>query len=284
MASSTDEDSFEVYTGRESTPPSASPNNKELLVDAFIGGYVGQYEEMQETLLRKRGHSEVLMVAMEKFATLGFADTRLETIARESGMSKRMIHYHFGDKRGLYQRTLELAIALLRPTRKQIQSDSAVVVDGVRTIVEAVFNCYVEHPNAVKLLLIESMQSHGRTPESKLMNDKSAVILELDKLLMRGQDIGAFRPGISAQDVFVLIASLAVFRISNTSIMNTLYSIDMTDEENTEGMKRMAIEATVAFLTSNIKSSDAVSYLTTSTNEDEEDTDASYEITDALFD
>ena len=40
---------------------------------------------------------EVIAVAITQFSTDGFDGTKLEDISRASGMSKRMIHYHFGD-------------------------------------------------------------------------------------------------------------------------------------------------------------------------------------------
>ena len=55
----------------------------------------------------------VVDVAIKHFSRSGFAETKLETIAQESGMSKRMIHYHFGDKRGLYVAALRHALGQL---------------------------------------------------------------------------------------------------------------------------------------------------------------------------
>ena len=42
---------------------------------------------------------EVIGIAIAQFATDGYDGTKIENISRESGMSKRMIHDHFGDKR-----------------------------------------------------------------------------------------------------------------------------------------------------------------------------------------
>ena len=44
----------------------------------------------------------VIDVAIAQFSEHGYADTKLETVSKLSGMSKRMIHYYFGDKKGLY--------------------------------------------------------------------------------------------------------------------------------------------------------------------------------------
>ena len=55
-------------------------------------------------------------IALIHFAQEGYAATKLDMIAREAGMSKRMLHYHFGDKRELYRRALNRAAwSFIRP-------------------------------------------------------------------------------------------------------------------------------------------------------------------------
>lgn len=227
----------------------------------------------------------VLQIALLKFAELGFNDARLETIAKESGMSKRMIHYHFGDKKGLYQRCLVLAINRLRPTMEEMALDSDVPVEGVKKIVEAVFSRYVAHPEAIRLLAVENLMQYANLVEAQPIVDQSSITLQLDKLLMLGQDAGAFRPGISAQDVFTLIASLAIFRITVRNTTINLYNIDMMDENNTQGMARMAVDAVLAFLTSHLKTGDQISYLCPMTASEalEVEEDSTYEISPDMF-
>ena len=228
----------------------------------------------------------VLDVALKHFAELGFAEARLEAIAQESGMSKRMIHYHFGDKKGLYLSCLQLAVAKLRPSAAEMELDSGVPVEGVKKIVEVVFRHYIAYPEAVRLLVVENLMEYAHVIDRQPIADQSSVTLQLDKLLMLGQDAGAFRPGISAQDVFALITSLAIFRLTMHKTTVNLYGVDMTDRHNTAGMARMAVVAVVAFLTSNLKNSQEISYLSTiAANETvEETTDSTYDISPSMFD
>lgn len=231
---------------------------------------------------------DVLNIALRKFAALGFADAKLEAIAKESGMSKRMLHYHFGDKKGLYRQTLEHAITVLRPAGADIEVPAGTpVVDGVRLVTDALFAAYVNNPDAVRMLLLENLHHYGKVGEGNPILDQSAVILQLDKLLMQGQDSGAFRPGISAMDVFTMVISMAVFRLSNRNTMLNLYSFDTLDEENTQGMARMASDAVLTFLTSNLKSTNAVSYLTAGVGFDAPDKEhqeaASYDVESDIF-
>ncbi|MCS4490694.1 TetR family transcriptional regulator [Corynebacterium sp. ES2794-CONJ1] len=208
----------------------------------------------------------VLDIALKKFSELGFTDTKLEAIAKESGMSKRMIHYHFGDKKGLYHRSLALCIHYLRPPVEELELDSQVPVDGVRKVVEAVFTRFCQHPEAIRLLCLENIMHYLHIHELPPLMDQSAITLQLDKLLMLGQDAGAFRPGISAQDVFTLISSLAVFRVITHETTINLYNVDLLNEANTQGMARMAADSVLAFLTSHLKTPEQTSYLSSSAN------------------
>lgn len=214
---------------------------------------------------------KVIDVAIEQFSELGFADTKLDNISRLAGMSKRMIHYHFGDKKGLYQQALAVAARRLNPPAGSLELDSAVPVEGVRTLVDWLFKQHVEHPEAIRMMTMET--STGALDGGHTLIDVSEVSLHLDKLLMLGQDSGAFRPGISANDIFTLIASLTMYRVTNRSMMQNLLDIDMRSPENTDGMHRMTVDAVLAFLTTNIPDSGHSSYLTTSAAD--EDNDAS---------
>lgn len=228
---------------------------------------------------------DVLNIALRMFSTKGFSEAKLEAIAKHSGMSKRMIHYHFGDKKGLYRRCLETAVQRLRPNAEEMQLNSSVPVEGVKKVVQAVFQTYVENPDAVRMLQMENLRHYGKIAEASPLSDQSAITLQLDKLLMLGQDSGAFRPGISAQDVFTLIASLAVFRINSRSTTINLYGIDMMDQDNTEGMERLATDSVLAFLTSNLKAAKATSYLTNPGQREDAEHEKSgdYEISSDLF-
>ncbi|MFI5505419.1 TetR/AcrR family transcriptional regulator [Corynebacterium kutscheri] len=210
---------------------------------------------------------DVLNIALSAFAAGGFSDTKLEHIAKASGMSKRMIHYHFGDKKGLYHRCLALAVNRLRPTLEEMtcnSAHSAVPVEGIRNLVEAVVTIYANNPDAVRILLMENLHNFGKVADGSPLDDTSAVILQLDKLLIQGQDAGAFRPGISALDVFTLIASLSVYRVAARSVNMNLYRTDMMDARNTQGLTRLTVDAVLGFLTSGIKSTKDTSYLSES--------------------
>lgn len=211
----------------------------------------------------------VVDIAVTEFARHGFADARLDTIARDAGMSKRMIHYHFGDKRGLYLQALSRAMELLCPPEDALLLDSAVPVEGVRKLVDTLYHQYVEHPDAIRLIALENFISEAQADELVATEESSSMTLYLDRLLLLGQDSGAFRPGISSADVYTLISSLIFHRELNHSLNQRFFSVDLLDEHNTLGLHRMLVDTVLAFLTSNIPSNGEPSYLAKEPADDE---------------
>ncbi|GAB3697394.1 TetR/AcrR family transcriptional regulator [Corynebacterium nasicanis] len=204
----------------------------------------------------------VVDVAIGQFAEQGFQETRLESIARQSGMSKRMIHYHFGDKKGLYLRCLTEAARRIQPPAEELISDTLVPVEGVTQVVDAVYLTMIRHPESLRLLQHEGLNRVLNLTGVATLIPGTQVSLQLDKLLMQGQDMGAFRPGIGAEDIFFLISSLAFTRVINRDLMINLIDVDTCSEDNTDGLHRLAVDSVLALLTAHIPDSGHDSYLT----------------------
>lgn len=202
-----------------------------------------------------------LDAALELFARRGYAETKLEAVARQAGISKRMIHYHFGDKRGLYIQSLALAEERLTPPTAVLERSSAVPVDGMRRFIDALFHAFLDHPDCVRLLLRENLAPVLEAGESEPGQRDNLVSLHAERLLLLGQDAGAFRPGISAQDMLALVVSLCEFHVAHERGIYAAGRVDFRDRRNVDGMRRMVIDTVLAFLTSNIAYSGYESYL-----------------------
>ncbi|SDL88801.1 DNA-binding transcriptional regulator, AcrR family [Corynebacterium mycetoides] len=205
--------------------------------------------------------SRVVDIALAMFAADGFSATKLDAVAKESGMSKRMIHYHFTDKKGLYRHTLVRAMERITPPAEVLNRSYAVPVEGMRRFVDAIFYRFQDNGDAVALMLRENLDQVLAPSEMATLNGHADVVLHMERLLLLGQDSGAFRPGISAADVLLLVSSVSVFRISNHSASLALGQMKLTNQRNTEGLRRMTIDMVLGFLTSNIPDSGYSSYL-----------------------
>lgn len=157
-----------------------------------------EFDRSEQAQVKK----QVITVALKRFSRKPYSDAKLESIARNSGVPKSAILKHFGDKKNLYHSTLAEAVRRLQPPAEALTIDSAIPVDGVRQVVEAIFQRFVDEPDCLRMVQMENLQRVLKLPELAPLINQSEVILQLDKLLMVGQDAGAFRPGISAYDVY----------------------------------------------------------------------------------
>ncbi len=219
--------------------------------------------------------------AIVRFARDGFEQTKLETIAAESGMSKRMIHYHFGDKKGLYERAVKRAVARIAPPHEVLDRSYAVPVEGMRRFVDSIFHVFLESPDCIRLILRENLDPILDVEELTTGDRSNDITLHVERLLLLGQDAGAFRPGICAEDVLALVVGLCDLRITHASTSYAMSRIDFASQRNTEGMRRMVIDAVLAFLTSNIPHSGYDSYLASNPERDTANSAAAktYEVT-----
>ena len=209
----------------------------------------------------------VVELALTLFANQGFKQTKLEQIATQSGISKRMIHYHFTDKKGMYLAALQLAVTQLRPDQEELELESVVPVESARKIVSVVFDHFNNHPDAVKLIVGESVFHHVNPDELAQLADHSDLFLQLNKLLMLGQDAGAFRPGISALDMYASIVGMCLLPYSWNIAFSSLYNTELDSEVNTEALLHQAQDLIVSFLTAQLPPTGGETYLQSERNE-----------------
>ncbi|MCI6207649.1 MAG: TetR/AcrR family transcriptional regulator [Corynebacterium glucuronolyticum] len=188
-------------------------------------------------------------------------------MATQSGISKRMIHYHFTDKKGLYIAALRLAVTQLRPNQEELELESVVPVESAKKIVSVVFDHFEEHPDAVKLVLTESVYHHVDAEELPSLADHSDLFLQLNKLLMLGQDAGAFRPGISALDMYASIVGMCLLPYSWNLVFRNLYDTDLSSSVNTKALRDQAQDQVISFLTAQLPPTGGETYLQPERNE-----------------
>ena len=203
----------------------------------------------------------VVHAALAAFARKGYTGAKVEALAKKTGMTKRMIHYHFGDKRGLYAAALRLALDQLAPPENILNRSHAVPVEGMRRFVDALYHAFLHNPDAVRLILRENLDPAVAAEDASALAGVRDVTLHAERLLLAGQDAGAFRPGITAVDLLTLISSLCLYRVGNAATAKHVFGVDVESRRNVDGMRRMVIDTVLAFLTSNISYSGYESYL-----------------------
>ncbi len=147
-----------------------------------------------------------------RFAAHGFDGTRTEAIARDAGVNKAMINYHFGGKEGLYRAILASgfaeADARMSPIRESPADASA--VDLLRGFVEAMAATFAHRPTLPLLIQREALAG-GEALDREAYPYMTRILLLLDAIVRRGVDHGTFRPTHPMLVHFQIVGSLLLY-------------------------------------------------------------------------
>lgn len=178
----------------------------------------------------ERTRSAILAAATAEFARHGLGGARVDRIAARSGANKRMLYYYYGDKEGLFLAVLEEAYADIRNAESELKLLQLDPVEGVRRMVAFTWAYYIGHPEFLTLLNSENLHRARhlrRSRHIRLLN--SPTIQILDGLLRRGEGAGVFRRGVDALQLYISIAGLCYFYLSNNHTLATVFDRGLAD-------------------------------------------------------
>lgn len=158
----------------------------------------------------------ILAAATREFSREGYGGARGARIAERAGSSERMVYYYFGSKRGLFREVLEAIYLKLRAAEYSLELDQLAPSQALRSFCTFVWRWYYEHPEFVGLLGIENQQQGRHLRESTRLGELvSPVVGLLGALVERGVSSGDFRDGIDPGELYLIVAALGYFPLSN---------------------------------------------------------------------
>jgi AcrR family transcriptional regulator len=176
--------------------------------------------------------SRVLGAAIKEFSTAGYGGARVERISRGAGTVDRMLYYYFGNKDDLFRAVLEDAYEKLGAAEQQLRLADTEPVAGMRQLVSFTWDYYVQHPEFIRLLNSENLHRGEHVRKSRRVKSLSFPLLSiLTDLLARGAREGKFRAGIDPVHIYLTIAALAYFYLSNRYTLSRFLGMDLMSAE-----------------------------------------------------
>jgi AcrR family transcriptional regulator len=188
-----------------------------------------------------RSQQAILDAAREEFALLGLAGARVDSIAERAGLNKRLIYYYFSSKDNLFLAVLESAYANIREAEKELHLLDLPPAEAVRRLMEFTWNYYLEHPEFITLLNSANLHQARHLEKSKRVREmNSPVIQTLGDILERGRKEGVFRGGVDPVHLYISIAGIAYFYLSNNYTLSAIFGRDlMTRKARSERLSHM---------------------------------------------
>jgi AcrR family transcriptional regulator len=175
-----------------------------------------------------RSQASILAAARDEFAEYGLGGARVDRIAERAGLNKRLIYYYFEDKEKLFQAVLEQTYRDIREQEMRLRLTQLPPADAVRRLIEFTWNYYLEHPEFLTLLNSANLHKARHLQGNKRARELNSPVIEtLGQILERGRQEGVFRGGVDPVQLYVSIAGLAYFYLSNNHTLSAIFGRDL---------------------------------------------------------
>ena len=193
--------------------------------------------------------ARILEAALSEFATRGFAGARVDVIAGEARANKRMLYAYVGNKDALWLATLESVYAAKRQEERQLATATLSPEEAMRALIRFNFRYHLEHPEFVALVNNENLMGARKLRRSKLVPQLYSPLLEtLTEVLRRGQKAKVFRSGVDPMQLYISIAALGYFYISNIRTLSVIFASDLDSPAGMKQREEHVIDVVMSYL------------------------------------
>ena len=192
----------------------------------------------------KTTRDAILRAATKVFAKHGFAGGRVEQISTAAKSYDRMIYYYFGSKEGLFIAVIEDTYRRFNEAEQALSLDIGQPRSALSDVIRFVWRYYQKNPEFITLLNTENLLRGKHVGKNPSVRQYSSPVLAItDSVLRSGEAQGLFRPGLSARDVYLMIASLAYFYLSNRFTLSSFLGEDLEAPEALQHWEAFLIDA-----------------------------------------
>ncbi|HMK79263.1 MAG TPA: TetR/AcrR family transcriptional regulator [Xanthobacteraceae bacterium] len=198
---------------------------------------------------RQRTRAAILKAATQEFAAKGLTGARVDAIARRARVNKRMIYHYFAGKDGLYLAVLEATYAAIRAAELELHLSDRNPVDGMRELVLFTWRYFLAHPEFLSLLGTENLHKAAYLKRSRRIRElHSPLIGMISSLLARGARARVFRAGVDPVELYVTIAALGFFYLSNRHTLSTIFGRDLSAPKSIAAREAHIVDVVLGYL------------------------------------
>jgi AcrR family transcriptional regulator len=175
-----------------------------------------------------RNRDRILKAAVAEFARYGLGGARVDRIAARAGANKRMLYYYFGNKDALFLAVLEDSYARIRSAERALHLTDVDPREAMRRLVGFTWRYYLLHPEFLTLLNSENLHRGRHIRRSRnIIAMHAPFVAMIKQVLERGARAGEFRRGVDPVQLYISIAALGYFYLSNRHTLSTIFERDL---------------------------------------------------------
>jgi AcrR family transcriptional regulator len=172
----------------------------------------------------------LLRAARSLFLSRGFASVGIRQIAAAAGSSPATIHYHFGDKLGLYRAMLEEAVAPVVVALERLGDPSRAEQADVTEVIHLYSRVLAANPWIPALVVQEVLPEQGRFREQFIEHFAGRLAPLFIAIIGREQARGVFRDDLEPRLAALSAISLTVFPFLALPVTSRVLGVSVEGE------------------------------------------------------
>lgn len=178
----------------------------------------------------ERSKAAILVAARKEFSVVGLGGARVERIAEEAGVHKKLVYYYYTDKDGLFSAVLESVYEEIRDAQLYLDLKGMPPLAALRRLVEFTWEYYIAHPEFITFLNSENLHKARHLAAMPRIRELNSPLLQtLEDILARGQKEGLFRAGIDPMHLYITMAACAYFYLSNIHTLSVGFNRELSN-------------------------------------------------------
>jgi len=134
--------------------------------------------------------NQILDTAVIVFSKSGYYTATVDDIAKEAGIAKGSIYYHFKSKEDLFITIIESGINHIIFTFDEITKASSTINEATAKCIDFVMEYYIQYPALCSLFFCENTSGMSDAVISRMKNIKTKLNQSLASLLEEGSKCG----------------------------------------------------------------------------------------------
>jgi AcrR family transcriptional regulator len=174
----------------------------------------------------------ILEAAKQEFAAHGLAGARVDRIATKAGANKRMLYYHVGKKDDLYLAVLEGAYEKIRAEERGLDLEHLDPPKAIERLIDFTWNYFIRNPEFLALLNTENLARARHLKRSTKVKSMHSPFVEMIRTVVRrGVESGDFVVAVDPVQLYISIAALCFFYLSNSATLSVIFGRDLLAKE-----------------------------------------------------
>jgi len=197
----------------------------------------------------ERTKDDILAAARAEFCAHGFSGARVDAIAERAGANKRLLYHYFGNKEALYRAVLRDAYAEIRQGERALNLEAFGPDEAMDRLVRFTFRHFLANPWFISLLSSENLQGAvmlRSLPDIPALH--SPLVEQIAQILDKGRAQGIFRDGVDPVQLYISIAALGYFYVSNMQTLSVIFGRDLGAAEMVQEREAQAVEMVLRYL------------------------------------